>query len=164
MSGPGMSGRRSGSPAGWLRRVFSGTPLPDGFDERLDGDERVLGSAPAGGGGHLVASTLGLWVPADGGHRRVGWHLLSKAIWNGRVMTVVEADEVGTDGAAVLISDRPPQRFALPEPGVVPELVHARVTRSVLHSERAQGGDLVVRRRVPGRDGVQTQIRRQATT
>jgi hypothetical protein len=78
------------------------------------------------------------------------------------MLTVIEADEVGRDGDAVLIADRGPQRFALPEPASVPELVHTRVTRSVLHSERSPSGDLVVRRRVPGRDGVQIQIRRAA--
>jgi hypothetical protein len=61
-----------------------------------------------------------------------------------------------------VIVDLPPRRFVLPQPGAVPELVHARVTRSVLHSERTAGGDLVVRRRVPGLDGVWTQVRRDS--
>jgi hypothetical protein len=159
-----------------LSRLITGTPLPEGFDGTLDGDERVLASAPVRGGGHLVVTTLGLWVPEDGGrHRRIGWHLVSAARWDGRVLTVVEADEVGTVSMsergpagdpvddAVLIADRLPLRFALAEPATVPELVHTRVTRSVLHSERRATGDLVVRRRVPGRDGVQVQVRRAAT-
>jgi hypothetical protein len=165
-----------------LSRLLTGTPLPEGFDGTLDGDERVLASAPVRGGGHLVVTTLGLWVPEDGGrHRRIGWHLVSTARWDGRVLTVIEADEVGTVSMsesagdsvgdpvgdpvsdAVLIADRPPLRFALPEPATVPELVHTRVTRSVLHSERRSTGDLVVRRRVPGRDGVQVQVRRDTT-
>ncbi|HEY3261874.1 MAG TPA: hypothetical protein VGJ95_16690 [Pseudonocardiaceae bacterium] len=155
----------------WLRRLL-GDPPPEGFDGRLGNDERVLGSAPAAGGRHLVVTTLGLWVPdtaaevEDAGavwYRRIGWHMISKATWNGRVLTVIEADEVGTEHDAVLIADREPRRFTLPEPAKVPELVHARVTRSVLHSERADGGDLVVRRKVPGRDGVRVQIRRRRT-
>jgi len=156
-------GERTGNRAPrWLRRLL-GEPPPDGFDGRLATDERVLGSAPVLGGGHLVLTTLGLWVPDaghDAEHRRIGWHLVSKATWNGKVLTVIEADEVGTEKAAVLIADREPRRFALPEPARVPELVHVRVTRSVLHSEQTSGGDLVVRRRVPGRDGVRVQIRR----
>jgi len=157
----------------WWRRLLSGPPPPAGFDAPLDAEERLLGSAPVTGGGHLVASTLGLWVPDGAGHRRIGWHLVSKARWDGRAMTVVEADVVGrleSDppgppdlSGAVVIADRDPRRFPLPQPGPVPELVHARVTRSVLHSEHAESGDLVVRRRVPGRDGVQTQIRRTGT-
>jgi len=139
-----------------------GVPLPEGFGGTLDGDERVLASVPVAGGGHLVVTTLGLWPPTgpDEDARRVGWHLVSKATWDGRALTVIEADEVGSDGDAVVIADRPPQRFPLPEPEQVPELVHARVTRSVLHSQRDAEGNLVVHRRVPGRDGVQMQIRR----
>jgi len=147
----------------WLRRLMRGASLPEGFGCALAGDERLLTSAPVGDGGHLVVTTLGLWVPAsaaEGGHRRIGWHLVSKATWDGRAMTVVEADEIGTDGNAVVIAERPPLRLVLPEPRNVPELVHARVTRSVLHSERNAAGDVVVRRRVPGRDGMLLQVRR----
>jgi hypothetical protein len=145
---------------GWLRRLL-GEPPPEGFDGALEHDERVLGSAPVAGDGQLVVTTLGLWVPSDDGSRRIGWHLVSKATWDGRVLTVIEADEAeDATPDAVLIVDRAPQRFPLPEPGKVPELVHARVTRSVLHSQRDSDGNLVVRRRVPGRDGVRLQIRR----
>jgi hypothetical protein len=147
----------------WWQQLLGGTPPPEGFDGPLDRNERVLGSAPAAGGGHLVATSLGLWLPKEGGHRRIGWHLVSKATWDGRALTIIEADEVGSQGDAVLIADRPPRRFPLPEPGAVPEIVHARVTRSVLQSEHRQhadGRELVVRRRVPGRDGIQVQIRR----
>lgn len=146
----------------WWRRLLGGDQLPEGFDGTLDGDERVLTSAAVTGGGHLVATTLGLWVPeGDGGtHRRVGWHLVSRANWDGRALTVVEADEVGQDGDAVLIADRLPRRYPVPEPATLPEVVHTRVTRSVLHSEQAPGGGLMVQRRVPGRDGVHRQLRR----
>lgn len=148
----------------WLRRVFGGGGVPEGFDGALDGDERVLASAAVSTGGHVVLTPLGLWlpdVPVDGvTHRRVGWHLVSKATWDGQALTVIEADEIGTEDGAVLIADRAPQRLPLAEPGTVPEVVHARVTRSVLHSEQASGGGLRVQRRVPGRDGVQVQLRR----
>jgi hypothetical protein len=148
----------------WWRRLFGGAELPPGVDAPLEPEERVLASAPVTGGGYLVPTSHGLWVPHTGeAHRRIGWHLVSKATWDGRALTVVEADEVGPDGEAVLIADRPPRRYPLPEPANVPEVVHARVTRSVLHSERARDGTLVVRRRVPGRDGVQLQVRRAAS-
>lgn len=176
--------RAGGRAPRWLRRLLggmlSGDPPPEGFDGPLASDERVLGSAPAAGG-HLVVTTLGLWVPhaepagsSDPAepddraelkqlcHRRIGWHLVSKATWNGRVLTVIEADEIGRDGDAVLIADRQPLRFTLAEPAAVPELVHARVTRSILHSERSPAGDVVVHRRIPGHDGAQLQVRRDA--
>ncbi|HEY0640083.1 MAG TPA: hypothetical protein VGD67_20805 [Pseudonocardiaceae bacterium] len=148
-----------------LRRVFGGNELPPGFDGEPDAEERVLGAAAVAGGGHLVATQLGLWVPFDGPaggttHRRISWHLISKATWDGRGFTVVEADEVGTEDGATLIADRAPCRYPVPEPGRLPETVHARVTRSVVHSEQAPGGGLRVQRRVPGRDGIHVQLRR----
>jgi len=150
----------------WWRRLLGGTHTPDGFDGTLDGEERVLAGTAVAGGGFVVATSLGIWVPLGDGHRRIGWHLVSKANWDGRTLTVIEADEIGTEignaGDAVLIADRPPQRYHLPEPVNVPEVVHARVTRSVVHSEQAGDGTLRVRRRVPGRDGVHLQIRRPA--
>jgi hypothetical protein len=150
------------SVTAWLRRLIGGAQPPDGFDGKLDGEERVLAAAAVDGGGHLVATDRGLWVPEPGAaHRRIGWHLVSRANWDGRALTVVEADELGTDGDAVLIADRPPHRYPVPEPVTIPEVVHARVTRSVLHSEQTADG-LRVRRRVPGRDGVQVQLRRSS--
>jgi hypothetical protein len=144
------------------RRLTGRGELPDGFTGRLGGSERVLGSAAILDGGHLVVTSLGLWVPADGGYRRIGWHLISTARWDGRALHLVEADEAGTAGEAVLLADRPAHRYPLPVPGHVPELVHGRVVRTVLASERREvpgGSALFVRRRVPGRDGVQVQVR-----
>jgi hypothetical protein len=144
------------------RRLAGRGELPDGFTGSLGGSERVLGSAAISDGGHLVVTSLGLWVPAADGYRRIGWHLVSTVRWDGRALHVVEADEAGTAGEAVLLADRPTRRFPLPAPGHVPELVHGRVTRSVLGSERRQlpgGSALFVRRRVPGRDGFQVQVR-----
>lgn len=147
--------------ASWWRRLLHGPQPPAGFDGTLAADERLLSAAAVGTGGHLVATTLGLWLPQAGGpHRRAHWHLISKATWDGQTLTVVEADEVGTEDTVVLIADRPPRRFGLPQPADLPAVVHARVTRSVLHSEPTDGGGLAVQRRVPGRDGVQRQLRR----
>jgi hypothetical protein len=144
------------------RRLTGRDDLPDGFTGRLGGSERVLASAAVSGGGHLVVTSFGLWVPAGDGYRRIGWHLISTARWDGRALHVIEADEAGAAGDMILLTDRPAHRYPLPVPGQVPELVHGRVVRSVLASERRQlpgGSALFVRRRVPGRDGVQLQVR-----
>ena len=142
--------------------------LPDDFTGRLDDTERVLGTAatpgPAGstGGRHIVVTSVGLWLPEGDGHRRISWHLISTARWDGRALHIVEAEEVDDTGRAVLLADRQPRRIPLPAPGHVPDLVRKRVTRSVLASERrdiAGGSALFVRRQVPGRDGVQIQVR-----
>ncbi|RKT53195.1 hypothetical protein [Saccharothrix australiensis] len=140
---------------GLWRRLF-GTGAPDGFTGALASDERVLASA-ATGDGFLVATTLGLWLP---GPRRLGWHLVSKATWSGTALTVVEAEEDGAAGEAVLLRDLPPHRYALTSPGKVPEVVHARVTGSIRSRERNDGlGAWFVQRKVPGRDGVVLQVR-----
>jgi hypothetical protein len=146
----------------WWRRITGQPELPDGFTGKLDGSERVLASAATSDGGHLVVTSLGLWICEPAGDRRIGWHLVSTARWDGRMLHLVEADEIDTVGDAVLLTDRAPRRFRLPAPGHVPELVRKRVTRSVLTSERrdlAGGSALFVRRQVPGRDGAQLQIR-----
>lgn len=143
------------------RRLTGRGELPESFTGRLEESERVLASASSSNG-HLVVTSLGLWVPAGEGYRRIGWHLISTARWDGRALHVVEADEAGTAGEAVLLTERPARRYPLPAPGHVPELVHGRVVRSVLASERRElpgGSALFVRRRVPGRDGVQLQVR-----
>jgi len=148
----------------WHRLTGRGE-VPDGFTGRLDESERVLACAPTvlnSQERHLVVTSFGLWVPAGDGYRRIGWHLISNARWDGRALHVIEADETGTAGDAVLLTDRPAHRYPLPAPGHVPELVHGRVVRSVLASQRRElpgGSALFVRRRVPGHDGVQLQVR-----
>ena len=86
------------------------------------------------------------------------------------MLTVVEARETDTvgpgdgggPGRAVLLADLPPVRFALAEPGKVPEAVHARVTGSIRsrhHRELPGGGAWFVQRKVPGVDGIVLQVR-----
>ncbi|WP_433274482.1 hypothetical protein ACQPZF_08220 [Actinosynnema sp. CS-041913] len=143
---------------GLWRRLF-GSGAPAGFSGELAKDEHVLASA-ASGDGFLVATTLGLWLP---GPRRVGWHLVSKASWSGTALAVIEAEEDGEAGEAVLLRDLPPQRFPLPSPGKVPEVVHARVTGSIRSSKRNEDlGAWFVQRKVAGRDGVVLQVRPDA--
>jgi hypothetical protein len=136
------------------RKLFN-QGLPADFAGALDNDEAVLAVADVRGGGHLVATSLGLWLP---GPRRVGWHLISKATWAGSTLVVVEAAEEGRAGDAVLLSDLPPQRHVLEAPGKVPEVVHTRVTAS-FKSKHHIGDAWYLQRKVPGRGGVVLQVR-----
>ena len=57
---------------GILRRLGGSDGLPDGFPGSLDTDERVLAVAQLPGSDrHLVATSLGLWLPTDSGVRLV---------------------------------------------------------------------------------------------
>jgi len=139
--------------------------LPAGFTAHLEADENVLASAAVTGGGHLVATSRGLWLPD--GPRRLGWHLVSKATWGNGAIALVEAremDDRGTEdgGGAVVIEDLPVVRLRLAEPGRVPQVVHERVTASIRsrhHRDLPGGGAWFVQRKVPGRDGVVLQVR-----
>jgi hypothetical protein len=140
--------------------VGDGTP-PD-FTGTLEADESVASAAELRAGGHLVATSLGLWVPTDDGPRRIGWHLLSKVTWSDGELVVIEADEVGEAGDAVLLKDRAPSRYALVDPGRLPQAVHRRVTGSIRsrhHRDLPGGGAWFVQRKVPGRDGIVLQVR-----
>jgi hypothetical protein len=144
---------------GGLWRRLTGRGLPDGFTGELAADEHVIAHGGVRGGGHLVATSLGLWLPEG---RRVGWHLISKATWGGNALVVVEAEESGTAGAAVLLTDLPPKRFVLDIPMRLPETVHARVTGSIRTRHRHElpgGGVWFLQRKVPGQDGVVLQVR-----
>lgn len=156
-----------------LRRLLGRDELPGGFTGRLAPDERVLATAALAGGGHVVVTSLGMWLPADGSlagpsmgaadaARRLGWHLVTKAAWSGGAITLVEAAECAAVGGIVLLADRPPRRLRLVEPGRVPEVVHERVTASIRsrqHRELPGGGAWIVARKVPGRDGIVVQVR-----
>ena len=146
----------------WLRRFaarLSGTAeLPADFAGELTADEQVLAVASSAAG-PLVATDLGLWLPEA---RRLGWHLISKATWTDGLLVVVEAEESGPAGDAVLLRDLPPSRFPLAEPGGLPEVVRARVTgsiRSTEHRDLPVGGARFVQRKVPGRNGLVLQVR-----
>lgn len=145
-----------------LYEMVAGDGTPPGFAGTLDKEESVVVTAEVRGSGHLVATSLGLWVPTDDGHRRIGWHLLSKVTWGDGVLVVIEADETGEAGDAVLLTDRPARRYPLVSPGKLPEAVHRRVTGSIRsrhHRELPGGGAWFVQRKVPGRDGVVLQVR-----
>jgi hypothetical protein len=150
---------------GWARRLVelvAGRGVPQGFPGSLESDEHVLAVAELDGGGHLVATSLGLWLPVAEEVRRVGWHLVSKATWSGGALTVTEAEERGSAGSAVLLADLPARRFVLARPGLVPRVVQARVTGSIRsrhHRELPGGGAWFVQRKVPGADGAVLQVR-----
>ncbi|HVW40583.1 MAG TPA: hypothetical protein VHC18_04460 [Amycolatopsis sp.] len=142
----------------WLRRLL-GSRLPDGFPGELAPSENALASAEVAYGGHLVVTELGLWLPEG---RRVPWHLISKAVWREGILTVVEAEETGTAGDAVLLADRDPVRFALPRPGKVPAMVRQHVDTSIRARHRQElsgGGVWFVQRKLAGRDGSVLQAR-----
>ncbi|GLZ33944.1 hypothetical protein Lesp02_61320 [Lentzea sp. NBRC 105346] len=127
--------------------------LPPDFAGTLEADEHVLAFS-----GLVVATPLGLWLPDS---RRVGWHLISKATWSGGALTVVEATVVSTVSGVDLLEDQPPQRFVLPDPGRIPQVVHERVTGSIRSRHRQDlpgGGVWFLQRKVPGR-GIVLQAR-----
>jgi hypothetical protein len=146
-----------------LRKLAGRDGLPDGFAGTLDPDERVLGvAALQGGDRHLVATSVGLWLPTDDGARRLGWHLVSRASWNAGTFVLVEAVEAEEIDGAVLLTDRPPVRMRITEPGRLPEVVHARVEGSIRsrhHRDLPGGGAWFVQRKIAGRDGMALQVR-----
>jgi hypothetical protein len=148
---------------GRLLRRFTAVPeLPAGFTGTLEATEQVVTMGELASGGHLVLTQLGLWVPEGAEARRIGWHQVSRAVWDRSALVVTEAISTGTAGEAVLLSDLPPRRFALAHPGKVPEVVRERVTSSIRSSEHCElpgGGAWFVQRRIPGRDGVVLQVR-----
>ncbi len=143
---------------GWLRHLL-GDRVPADFDGSLDDGEHVVGSAAVEGGGYLLVTALGLWVP---GPRRVGWHLVGKAAWSDGALTLTESEETGTAGKAVLLADKAPVRFKLDRPGKVPILIRQRVDGSIRGRHRKDlgtGGAWFVERKVPGQDGTVLQVR-----
>lgn len=148
-----------------LRRLFGrlvDRELPVDFPGELMADEHVLGVAELIGGGQLIATSVGLWLPDGDGVRRIGWHLISKATWDNGLLAIVEAEETGTVDGAVLLADRPARRLRLDKPGRLPEVVHTRVTGSIKsrhHRELPGGGAWLVQRSVAGHDGIVLQVR-----
>lgn len=145
---------------GFLQRLLSG--VPKDFTGELAPHETFAAAATVRGGGYLLATSLGLWVPEPGGPRRIGWHLVSKATWRDGAMEIVEAEEVDAAGAAVVLADRRPQRYAVEGAGKLPKAVHRRVTGSIRsrhHRELPGGGAWFVQRKLPGQDGTVLQVR-----
>lgn len=145
-----------------LRRLF-GSGAPAGLAKRLAPQEHVLAVAEVTGGGEVVATSLGLWLPTD--EERVGWHLVSKATWAAGALTVIAAEEDGRAGDAVLLKDLPARRFELSRPGKLPGVVQTRVNRSIRSRHRIglpAGGAWFVQRVLPGGREVVLQVRADA--
>lgn len=146
-------------------RLF-GSGAPEGFTGALEPEEHVAAAAPSGEG-WLVATPLGLWLPEQP-PRRVGWHLVSKATWDGKALTVTEAveDEVvtaETGGTAVLLRDLRPVRYAVERPGKLTDQVHQRVTQAIRQRRRDNVvGAWFLLRKIPGRDGAVLHVRADA--
>ncbi|MFF3857347.1 hypothetical protein [Micromonospora sp. NPDC002575] len=151
---------------GLLRRK---PKLPPAARPPLTDGERVLAWAAAGpgaagaeggGGGVLVATNLGLWLP--GRDARLGWHDVLKAVWSGRELTVTPAERVAERSGYVLVADGPAETYLLLEPGELPHQVRARVTRSVAYTQHHPvpgGAGRIAARRVPGVDGLAWTVR-----
>lgn len=145
---------------GLFKRLF-GNGAPDGFTGSLEQDETVIAHAAVTGGGHVVVTSLGLWVPGET-PRRIGWHLISKVKWEA-ALRVVEAAEVSAEGPVVLLEDLPAHRFALDDPQRVMRAISQRVEGSIRHRERVESpGVWILQRKIPGRDGVMWQARGDA--
>ena len=146
--------------------VFGRKRLPASVRATLEPDERVLAWGIVAGGTagsatgsaaiadearHIVATNLGLWWPEEPA-RRIPWHLIVRATWSERGLTVVEADIVDD----LLLVDRPPRVAPLVSEGKIPPQVRKRVEGSIstTHEVRLDDGPaLVIARRVTGRDG-----------
>jgi hypothetical protein len=148
---------------GFLRGLAGRDGLPENFPGTLEPDERVLAVASlTTPDRHLVATSLGLWLPTDDGVRRLGWHLVSKASWKNSTLVLLEATESEEVDGAVLLIDDDPVRWRIADPGRLPEVVHARVEGSIKsrhHRELPGGGAWFVQRKVAGRDGMVLQVR-----
>ena len=146
----------------WPRRPASPPELTAGFAA----EEFALAVTPTQGTGWLAATRLGLWVYADAVAVRWGWESISRVVLRDRTLavTVAALDSVWPDGTAVLV-DRAPREFGLPGPARLTDVVNVRVRRSVAASAYLSwpgAGGWVVLRRVPGRDGLLSQVRMDA--
>ena len=122
-----------------LRGFAAQSDLPPGFAGRLRPTERIVTIGElAGSSGYLVLTQLGMWVPEGAEARRIGWHLMTKAVWDRSALVVTEAVSTGAVGSAVLLADLPPRRFVLAAPGRVPEVVQERVINSIRSSEHRE--------------------------
>lgn len=88
--------------------------------------------------------------------------MISKATWGGGALVLIEAIEDTRAGDAVILQDQPAVRFVFVQSGKLPDVIHARVTKSIVSRHRQElpgGGGWFVQRRIPGQDGVVLQVR-----
>ena len=116
--------------------------------------ERVLASATTAEGTVLAGTRDAFYVVTDGDTRRVPWEQVEAAGWD-RDTDTFRLSEVGSWG-----EQRPVHTATLNEPGRLLELVHERVTASVVLQRHVSLGGRrglrVIARRAPsGAGGVQ---------
>ncbi|CAM3839903.1 hypothetical protein [Nocardioides zeicaulis] len=118
---------------------------------RVAAGERVLASATAADGAVLAGTRDAFYVQRDGETRRVPWEEVEAAGWD-RDTDTFRLSEVGTWG-----EQRPVHTAQLDEPGRLLELVHERVTASVLLQRHVplggRRGVRVIARRAPSGHG-----------
>ena len=133
------------------RKGWSRTPSPS---VAVGPGEKVLASATGADGTVLAGTRDAFYVVAGDDTRRVPWEQVEAAGWD-RDTDTFRLSEVGSWG-----EQRPVHTTVLDEPGRLLELVHERVTASVVlqrHVRIARGRGLrVIARRAPsGAGGVQ---------
>jgi hypothetical protein len=132
----------------WNRRA-----LPKTYRAMFADGERTLAwaaRADGAGSGLVVATNLGLWID----RQRIGWHEITKAVWDGSSLAVTVSEIVDDTVDPVIITDREQIKLTLVEPGHLPHQVRQRVTGSIVSSELRPDGSRLVARRIPGVDGV----------
>jgi hypothetical protein len=101
--------------------------------------ERALAHAATRGGSHVIATPLALYFPdGAGGFARLPWEQVLQASWRDEWLHVT-----GDDGE---------HHLRLSEAGAIPEVVHERVTATVVvsrHYSLPAGGVRIVGRRPP---------------
>jgi hypothetical protein len=147
-------------PLRWPRRRLS---VPDALARALDTDEHVQVLAPLVDGDLLAVTRFGLWLLSGDVAVRWNWETVSKARLAAGTLVLTAAQEVAvTDDGIVLLQDLPPREFRLAGPTGLTDAVHTRVRRSVgasRHLPWPGAGGWVVLRRIPGRNGLTTQVR-----
>ena len=113
--------------------------------------ERVLAGTRSSDGSWLLGTRDALLVVTPDTHTRIAWEHVERADWDRDEERFV-VSEVGEFGRP-----RPEHAFAVPEPGLLLELVRERVTASVVLQRRVnvsgRRGFVVVARRAPKGDG-----------
>ncbi len=142
----------------WRRVV-----LPPPLRAALREDEHIQAVADLTDGTLLAASRFGLWH-IDGDDVSVtGWESIAKARLTGSVLSIIPTQLVGgLFDSTVVLADDITREYLLAGRSSLTDEVHNRVRRSVVasgHFDSPGGGGWVVLRRVPGRDGLVTQVR-----
>ncbi len=136
-------------------RLLGRPRLPAALRSAFGKEERLLGLADEGPAS-VVATNLGLWLPApeqELGWRRLGWHQIVKATWTEAGLEVIEG-ALDDDG---VVTDLPPARYRLEEPRNLPLVVRQRVERSIGRWEQVRvpgGTGRIIGRHEPGVNGI----------